>query len=79
MPKLKGLEGLIDPKDMLHSLLIAASERQGSRLKAFRRDINWHVHRVADYIDDYSQLECLPAFQTFEELTRAAVQRVTAS
>jgi hypothetical protein len=78
MPKLNGLEGLTDPKDMLHSLLVAASEKHGRRLKAFRRDINWHVHRVADYIDDYSQLECLPAFQIFEELTRKAVQRVTA-
>jgi hypothetical protein len=79
MPRLRDLEALPDPKEVLHRLPTVASEKKGRRLKEFRRDINWHVHRVAEYIDDYSQLECLPAFQAFEKLTKAAVQRVSRS
>jgi hypothetical protein len=70
------LEALPDPKEQLHALLVSASEKQGRRLKNFQRDINVHVHRVAEYIDDFSPLECLPAFQAFEHDTKAVVERI---
>ncbi len=72
LPSVKKLESVPDPKRELHSLLEAASEKTGRRLDQFKRDLPLRVRRVADYIDDFSPLRRLPAFQKFEaDLSRA--------
>jgi len=76
MPRTADLETLPNPKDMLHSMLAAASESQGRRRKMFQHRMNEHVRRLAIHIDDYSPLQCLPAFRAFEEDTQVAVKRV---
>lgn len=79
IPSLARLEDIPDPKIRLHSLLATASEKQGRRLKMFIRDINQHVHRVAVYTEDYSQLLRLPAFEAFQQDTILAIRRVVNS
>ncbi|MGA2032470.1 MAG: hypothetical protein ABSG68_09455 [Thermoguttaceae bacterium] len=58
-------ETLANPKDILHKALLAACGLSGRRLKKF--DLSQAVHRVADYIDDFSPLRALSAFQVLED------------
>lgn len=60
VPAVKKIESIADPKKVLHDLLRAASELRGQRLSSFRPERA--AHRVADFIDDFSPLESLPAF-----------------
>jgi hypothetical protein len=64
IPPLKTLESIKNSKELLHNILRVSSGLKGRRLSAF----NPHaaVHRVAEYIDDYSSLRQLYAFQFFE-------------
>jgi len=65
MPGIDTLEGIADPKAMLHDLLRQASGLQGRRLKRFipgRQTL-----RLGQLIDDYSALRRLPAFQQLEK------------
>jgi hypothetical protein len=65
MPGIDALEGIADPKAMLHDLLRQASGLQGRRLKRFipgRQTL-----RLGQLIDDYSALRRLPAFQQLEK------------
>ena len=66
LPEEKKLEDLPDPKQTLHALLGRASGRNGRRLKQFNRDVEYHVHRVAEQIDDFGPLRRLAAFQRVE-------------
>jgi hypothetical protein len=63
MPHIHELEGLADPKEVLYQLLRDASEYTGRRLKQFRPEVQ--VHRINDFIEDFSVLFQLAAFETF--------------
>ena len=65
IPAVQQLEGLPDPKKTLHDLLRTASGLTGRRLRRFRMD--QAVHRLAQTIQDYSQLRDLSAFRALEE------------
>jgi len=67
LPNLNNLEQLPDPKAILHNLLRAASGLSGRRLKDFtNRYLGLAVHRVPDYIEDFTPLRGLPAFNRLE-------------
>lgn len=70
IPDLNRLEGVPDPKRLLHDLLGQASGHRGRRLKRFRRDMGLHVHRVALEIDNFSPLRRLEAFRYVEDQVR---------
>jgi hypothetical protein len=61
----KDPESIIDPKTVLHDTLKKASGLKGRRLRNFRS--NEAVHRVAEYIDDFTPLQDLNAFQTLRK------------
>ena len=61
LPPLSRLEQLPDPKSELFELLKIASGRSGGRLKRF--DVRRSAGLVTSYIDDFSPLRTLPAFQ----------------
>ncbi|MFA5328146.1 MAG: hypothetical protein WC384_10165 [Prolixibacteraceae bacterium] len=65
LPSVKNLERENQPKDILHLLLKNASGLKNRGLKTF--NVDQKVHLVADYIEDFSPLRSLTAFQTFEE------------
>jgi hypothetical protein len=73
IPALRRLEHETAPKALLHSCLIAASEKTGRRLDQFRRSLPRRAHRVADFISDFSPLRELAAFARFEATTREVV------
>jgi hypothetical protein len=75
LPHLRRLENLPDPKRVLRDALTTASglnSRRRSRLSVGER-----VHRIPNYIDDYSRLNALPAFQTLQEDIRALMENYT--
>ncbi|MBF0487306.1 MAG: DUF4276 family protein [Nitrospirae bacterium] len=68
LPKPKELETIPDPKEVLSQLLIQASGCTGGRkLDKFKEDISEKAFKVAENIEDYSQLRSLSAFQSLEE------------
>ena len=54
-------EAIADPKEHLRDALRQASGLSGRRLRNFSTSAA--VHRVAEYVDDFTPLESLPAFQ----------------
>jgi hypothetical protein len=56
----KSPEKVADPKAMLHDALRAASGLKGRRLRSL--NVSQTVYRVAEYIDDFSPLQTVPAF-----------------
>ena len=64
LPSLLNIEGRPDPKEDLYSLLKQASGLQGRRLKKFSETD--HARNVTRYIEDFSPLRSLSAFQNFE-------------
>jgi hypothetical protein len=73
LPPLRRLEQESDPKALLHTLLIEASEKRGRRRDQFRRELSWRCARVAELITDFSPLQKLSAFADFEEQTRQII------
>ena len=71
LPRLRAIEGIADPKDVLFKALEVASEKQGRRLRKF--NVAVAAVLVADRITDFRPLERLPAFQEFETLLRSAL------
>lgn len=72
LPELHRLEDLPDPKRVLLDALTAASglnARRRSRLPVHQR-----VHLIPNYIDDYSRLNVLPAFQTLQQDIRVLIE-----
>ena len=65
LPSLRSLENMGDPKGELHRILREASGLHGRRLRTFNH--NSAVHRIAEYIEDFSLLRALPAFQGLED------------
>jgi len=66
MPALQKLETIPDPKVLLYKLLIDASELSGRRLDKFKRSIRRRSRRISDFINDFSPLLNLEAFQVFD-------------
>jgi len=64
-------EDIADPKVLLRQAIRDASGLSGRRLKRF--DIAGAVHRVAEFIDDFSPLLRLPAFRRLDDDVRSAV------
>jgi hypothetical protein len=73
MPAVAALEGLADPKAVLHGLLREASGLSGRRLKRFNPARQ--ALRLGQLIDDYAALRRLPAFCRLEDrLARCLAQ-----
>jgi len=68
IPELRRLESLPDPKEILHQSLRDASGLTGRRLKKFNP--KRMVYDVANFIDDFSPLRLLSAFQHLEQEVR---------
>ncbi len=74
MPAAQQLEGLSDPKEILHELLRTASGLTGRRRRRFR--MKQAVHRVAAGIHDFCPLRELSAFKALEqEVGRIVTQK----
>jgi hypothetical protein len=72
LPALRRLEGLPNPKSVLYDALTKASglnARRRSRLPVHQR-----VQLIPNYIDDYSRLNVLPAFQTLQQDIRGWIE-----
>jgi hypothetical protein len=78
LPPPSRLEAIADPKGLLTSLLLAASEKSGRRLRAFNDSgaLSARRTRVAELIEDYSPLTAGSAFQDVMSATSAAVAKV---
>ena len=75
LPELRRLEAVPDPKQVLHEAL-----RRASGLNARRRaliPIAQRVHRIPQYIDDFSRLNALRAFRLLQEDIRIAIQNLS--
>lgn len=73
LPGFNSLESILNPKKFIFDLIKCSSGRSGVRLKK----LNLHLcaFRIAQYIDDFSPLRCLKAFQSFEtELATTLMQ-----
>jgi len=71
LPSLRNLENVRDPKAKLHLILRKASGGRGRRLRNF--NTNSAVQRIPEYIEDFSPLRILSAFQTLESHIRETV------
>lgn len=60
-----------NPKDVLYDLLRTASSLSGRRLKKF--SASKEARRVAEFIDDFTPLRRLPAFNAFEAEVKAVI------
>jgi len=73
LPPLRDLEGLPDPKAVLHDRLRRASNFHGRRLHTF--PVGQRARRVAELIEDFSPLRALPAFDALEKDVQAVVSQ----
>ncbi|MEQ1733684.1 MAG: hypothetical protein ABL940_08425 [Bacteroidia bacterium] len=64
LPNINKLETIKNSKERLHTMLIECSGYKGRRAKEF--NVHKAVHRVAEYITDYSVLREIEAFKIFE-------------
>jgi hypothetical protein len=72
LPVVRTLETLPNPKEVLFAALATASglnARRRSRLPVHKR-----VHQIAEYIDDFSCLNVLPAFLALQQDIRAIIE-----
>ena len=68
VPSIVQIENISAPKDRLDKLLFqAAGSPVGRRGRNFKRSIVQRRVSVAQYISDYSPLEHLPAFRSFQD------------
>lgn len=74
LPRLERLEGHHDPKALLFSLLLEASELTGRRRRRLQRDLTGLRLRLAELLSDYSPLRKLVAFAAFEADVVAVLQ-----
>jgi len=75
LPMLRDLENLPDPKQRLNELLRVACDLRGRRLDQFKRDEAARRVRVAEFVQDFSPLLRLPAFQRLQEETQALLRK----
>ena len=74
LPSIAKLEGIQQPKEMLHTTLKEVSGTKSRNLKNF--NVGAAVHRVGENIEDYSPLRSLVAFKEFEQDTLTAVSKL---
>ena len=74
LPDIRKLEDLPDPKRALHHALTTASGLNARRCARFA--VRERVHLIPNYIDDYSCLNVLPAFQRLQQDIRAMIQNL---
>lgn len=72
LPPVANLESLADPKNILYDLLRQASGLSGRRLKKF--SASREARRIAEFIDDFSPLRRLPAFNAFETEVKTVLE-----
>lgn len=77
LPSISRIESLPSPKTILHQALRGATNATGRRLKRFDRQLRRSALRVGEFIDDYSPLRLLPAFQAFESDVKAYLDRTS--
>lgn len=74
LPDIHRVESIADPKAVLRDLLTTASGMRGRHLKRFN---SGHcARRIADYMEDFSQLRALPAFRRLETDVQELARRV---
>jgi len=64
LPELNTLEHIPQPKTILHELIVQASGLNARRRRTFIPER--FIHRVTEYIDDFTLLHALPAFRALE-------------
>ena len=64
LPRIRTIEDIADPKELLNNKLKLASGRVGRRLRKF--NISHSVTLISEYIEDFSPLRQLIAFQELE-------------
>ena len=74
LPDVRRLEDLPDPKKVLHDALTLASGLNAGRRA--RLPVSQRVHLIPYFIDDYSPLNLLPAFQTLQQDILALLQNL---
>jgi hypothetical protein len=72
LPDIRRLEDLPYPKRVLHDALTAASGLNARRRSRF--PVHQRVHQIPNYIDDFSRLNVLPAFQTLQQDIRVLIE-----
>ena len=72
LPALRRVETRPNPKEDLKNALLAACELSGRRRKKFNTAAAFW--RIVDYIEDFSPLRELPAFQAFEKSIKSLKQ-----
>lgn len=78
LPRPREIESLPDPKRELERLLLEAAGALGPRRrKQHRQEQSSMVHRVAEYIEDFSGLFTLPAFGLFWTDLQGALSRIS--
>ncbi len=74
LPKLKSIERIADPKNLLNNLIRIASELRGRHLK--RLNLSHSVSQVSQNTNDFSPLRNLNAFQILENDIRQVVNNL---
>lgn len=75
LPAVQNLEDVPDPKKVLHDALVKASGRNARRRSRF--PVQQRVHLIPHYIDDYSALQVLSAFQLLQHDIRSITEGVS--
>lgn len=70
VPTIRGIEGVVNPKDALFAALVEAANLGARRRASF--DANSKRRRVAECIENYSDLRKLSSYQRFEDDVRTA-------
>jgi hypothetical protein len=73
LPRLREIENLSDPKETLFELLRTASEKTGRKLKQY--NVRHSASQVSQFIEDFSPLRHLPAFQTLEKDVKEVIEK----
>lgn len=66
LPKLKNVEELPDPKEVLFKAIRDTSEKSGRKLKQLNADMPALRYRVSELIEDFAPLRALTAFNQLE-------------
>lgn len=74
LPKLKDIENLADPKQLLNDKLKIASGRKGRRLAKF--NVGHSVTLISEYVEDFSPLRSLPAFNRLETMIKKRISEI---
>jgi Domain of unknown function (DUF4276) len=74
LPRLKGIENINDPKQILNEKLKIASGRQGRRLAKF--NVSHSVTLISEYIEDFSPLRTLQSFNKLESKVKEMISAI---